>query len=665
MPKKLKSHWLLFILIFVLVLLAALPVLTYPMGRDQGMYANIGRSIVYGGTPYVDMWDIKPPPIYYIYAAGIKLFGTTTRAIRAIDFTLIPFGMLGLYLLGTRIAHRRLGLLSALIYGVFYFNEDFQNLTQSDSLVTVLLIWAAHTAFRSAKSESNSRQGWLFALLTGAISGVILYFKQYYAFFVLALVLNQVTARLNPTPKSPPQSIREGTSNADGQTERTNAIVHAPTQSQVENVGSAQWHSPMQKYVGLLKESLAFAIGGLLTGGAILLYFWSQGMIGEMLIVAEGTAAYNAQGYDFGAFIANMGNYLYFRWLTWHVLLVLTGIWIVIQIIGWVSHPTPKSPPQSIREGTSNADAIHHVPTGEGETGTKSNGSAQGIARDDEDEYHGSSAQWHASTDNGWRLIVFWLIATLAFALIQAKGFDTHWIPMLPAMALMAADALDKLVQFIVFRKTDAIHHIPTDGEKKEASIQDKTSSLPVNGKGRGGVKNKVAIALYMLSVIGLLSITSMTTWGRAWGYLTGQETQIAYWDTFQANDLKAEQSLEVANFLRARVLAGDSLFIWGFRPEVYFMTELWPATRYQAHFPLVAPWYPQEWKQNNVDILWAAMPPYVLVLEDDFMPWVTDFDADSHTLLQDYTELNNWLIANYERETQIGDFIIWRQSGQ
>jgi len=28
----------------------------------------------------------------------------------------------------------------------------------------------------------------------------------------------------------------------------------------------------------------------------------------------------------------------------------------------------------------------------------------------------------------------------------------------------------------------------------------------------------------------------------------------------------------------------------------------------------------------------------------------------------QDYTELNNWLIANYERETTIGDFILWRR---
>jgi len=95
MTRFAKEHGL-FLGVLLLVLLVAFPVLTYPMGRDQGMYANIGLSILNGGTPFVDMWDIKPPPIYYIYAAGIAIFGRGTEAIRAIDFTLVPLGMLGL-----------------------------------------------------------------------------------------------------------------------------------------------------------------------------------------------------------------------------------------------------------------------------------------------------------------------------------------------------------------------------------------------------------------------------------------------------------------------------------------------------------------------------------------------------------------------------------------
>lgn len=532
MKNFLKTHAL-FLLILVLVLLVALPILTYPMGRDQGMYANIGRVILAGRTPFVDMWDIKPPPIYYLYALGIGLFGATTEAIRALDLLFVPFAMLGLYLIGMRISGKNLGLMAALLLGVFYFNDGFQNLSQSDSLATIPSIWAAYFALRARQAEAKSREALLWAFLAGCLSGLLLWFKPQYAFVVLAFVLLQVYARFKM-----PRAI--------------------------------------------LFEGAVFAFGGLLIAGGLLAYFASIGVLQEMIIVAQGTAAYNAQGYDLGAFLANMGNGFYYRWIVWHGLIVLVALWFVFWMIKHIFKSLPLYSERSERHG-------------EGDLGGE----------------------------------VLWLLAGLAFAFVQAKGFDTHWFPMLPPMALLGASALIQAIEWL--------------------------------GK---SVKKKV-IAFYAISVIVLLIVPAMTTWGGAWRYLSQQEDLLTYWDSFQANDLKPEESLLVANFLSERVLPGDSLFIWGFRPEVYYMAGLWPATRYQAHFPLIAPWYPEAWKQNNVDILWAAMPPYVLVLEDDYMAWVTNSESDSHTLLQSYTELNNWLIANYERETQIGDFLIWKRKSQ
>src|ERR1043166_2581740 len=55
-----------------LALLAApllAPSLWYPFGRDQGVFAYAGRVILRGGWPYRDVWDLKPPGIYYTYAA--------------------------------------------------------------------------------------------------------------------------------------------------------------------------------------------------------------------------------------------------------------------------------------------------------------------------------------------------------------------------------------------------------------------------------------------------------------------------------------------------------------------------------------------------------------------------------------------------------------------
>ena len=33
--------------------------------------------------------------------------------------------------------------------------------------------------------------------------------------------------------------------------------------------------------------------------------------------------------------------------------------------------------------------------------------------------------------------------------LVQAKGYDYHWLPMLPPLALLAADSLDRVLSFM------------------------------------------------------------------------------------------------------------------------------------------------------------------------------------------------------------------------
>jgi hypothetical protein len=227
-----------------------------------------------------------------------------------------------------------------------------------------------------------------------------------------------------------------------------------------------------------------------------------------------------------------------------------------------------------------------------------------------------------------WAVIVLWLAVAFAMMLVQAKGYDYHWLPMLPPLALLGADTADRLID-------QAAHN---------------------------GWAKRSQVPATLLTVLLFLVIQWQGIWPRSLNYLRGLENQIAYYGRFQAGEFVADESLAVANYLAERVAAGDSLYIWGFRPEVYYMSQLRPATRFIFQFPLVAAWYPQAWRQENVDVLWAALPPYVLVLQVDYMPFVTGRDEDSNTLLQEYNELNDWLIFNYEREAQIGNFFLWRR---
>jgi hypothetical protein len=56
-----------------------------PLGRDQGIFAWAGATVLQGGLPYADAWEIKGPGAHALYALAILLFGDTERAVRYFD----------------------------------------------------------------------------------------------------------------------------------------------------------------------------------------------------------------------------------------------------------------------------------------------------------------------------------------------------------------------------------------------------------------------------------------------------------------------------------------------------------------------------------------------------------------------------------------------------
>ena len=70
----------------VVVLLLS-PAILFPVSPDTGLYFVSGWKILGGGLHYRDIVDLKPPPIYYLYALA-GLFGRNAIAFRLLDFLL-------------------------------------------------------------------------------------------------------------------------------------------------------------------------------------------------------------------------------------------------------------------------------------------------------------------------------------------------------------------------------------------------------------------------------------------------------------------------------------------------------------------------------------------------------------------------------------------------
>jgi hypothetical protein len=546
-----RRDWLLFLALMIAVTVLALPIVTYPLGRDQGEFATIGRGILNGKIPYVDLWNPKPPAVFYVYALAMRVYGP---ALRALDLLITPGVCAALYWLGWRVANRRVGLFAAVIFPAFYLTETFWTLTQNDGIVLLPMALAVVCAFLAA-DLAGSWRGLGFALLAGALTALAVWFKYPFALFAVVPVVAYGVA--GPHPKS--LSLRE----RDLKSQQASFLPFARAKPPF---GVREKGMEGEGYSALL-NFLAFTIGGLLIAGAGIAYMASLGALDELILSARVTSQYTALTFNPQDFLSLMGTALGFRWQHWGLLWILAALWFVVGRMG------------------------------------KRRGRA-------------------------WWAVVVWTLVGLAIMLVQAKGYDYHWLPVLPPLALLGADSADRLI----------------------------------DAAARNGYARRSQFPLALLTVLLLLTMLAQGIWPRAWYYLTGAEDQLAYYGRFRGGEFVADESLAVADYLRERVAPGDSLYIWGFRPEVYFMSQLNPATRFIFQFPLVGEWYPAQWRQENVDALWAALPPYVLVLQVDYMPWVTGRNEDSNTLLQEYNELNDWLIFNYERDAQIGNFFVWKR---
>jgi 4-amino-4-deoxy-L-arabinose transferase-like glycosyltransferase len=121
--RKKDLIWLLSIFLFFVLL--RLPTLYEPFGRDQGIFATIASGLLEGKIPYRDLWDHKPPAIYFVYALAFKLLGSEMRSIPLFDGFYTILSLLLLFklakdLFGRKSAYLAIFLFTILSSGIFF-----------------------------------------------------------------------------------------------------------------------------------------------------------------------------------------------------------------------------------------------------------------------------------------------------------------------------------------------------------------------------------------------------------------------------------------------------------------------------------------------------------------------------------------------------------------
>jgi hypothetical protein len=174
------------------ILLLGVARLPASFAGDQALNMLMGRVIAHGGAPYVDLWDLKYPGIFFFFAAGGRLFGFNEIGIHLFEL----LWMLGLALAVRITAGHYLrsrtaaSLAPALTVGFYYASATVFLLTQTEALVGLPLLLSL--AFVAAAVRPGCRQPLAWLSASGLSAGVVMVFKAPYVvlpgiFWLLAL----------------------------------------------------------------------------------------------------------------------------------------------------------------------------------------------------------------------------------------------------------------------------------------------------------------------------------------------------------------------------------------------------------------------------------------------------------------------------------------------
>ncbi len=139
-----------------LVFLRALPNLRYPIGRDQATYCVIGQGLLHGQLLYRDLWDNKPPGIFYLYAVIVKIFGPVMWSVGAVDILwLLAISCCIFYF-----ARRSMGTPAAALAMVFnavrHCRQGYIHAAQPETFL-MLCVFAAYFLVKSGNQRSVLR----------------------------------------------------------------------------------------------------------------------------------------------------------------------------------------------------------------------------------------------------------------------------------------------------------------------------------------------------------------------------------------------------------------------------------------------------------------------------------------------------------------------------
>jgi hypothetical protein len=240
----------------------------------------------------------------------------------------------------------------------------------------------------------------------------------------------------------------------------------------------------------------------------------------------------------------------------------------------------------------------------------------------------------HGREREGVFLFLGVVVMNVVGVAMQAKYFQYHYAAALPLIAFIAA-----VGSYKVFRRALAA--------------------------GTPGVVAFV-FAIWALSVMRTAVRSNPGTfWERSasrFGFLLNRDRALLDDTLYYVADFNFGADRDVAAVVAEIVPPDRPIFVWGFEPVIYWLSQRAPASRYIYNVPQRTDWERERARRELLSELGARPPAAIIVEHNDVFFHVTGNRLDSAAALSTFPELTALLDARYSLARTVGKFDVYVQ---
>jgi len=170
-----------------------------PLGIDQSLWASAVRGMHRGQLLYRDVWEQRPPGIYWIYLTGFRVLGWTPATVAWLDILASALTAMTLFAIGRALADGVTGATAAALYTVLtmpawlYGHDGFLERSVCETFIAACVALAAWCAVRVRSTGSYAA-----ALGIGLFAGAAVVLKPNAGLYWPALMIWIVAYRPGP-----------------------------------------------------------------------------------------------------------------------------------------------------------------------------------------------------------------------------------------------------------------------------------------------------------------------------------------------------------------------------------------------------------------------------------------------------------------------------------